>query len=126
MTLRGSILVAGLATLFAATPPVWAQGKRVGATVTIAMQTTHPQKMTLSDCKLKDITLAPLSGGLTAMALKVQHSGDSVPNVVGNLSAFLGGDITFEVGESLLEVKTTKQQELPLNTFGENEQPQAA
>ena len=31
MTLRGSILVAGLATLFAATPPVWAQGKRVGA-----------------------------------------------------------------------------------------------
>ena len=31
MTLRGSILVAGLATLFAATPAVWAQGKRVGA-----------------------------------------------------------------------------------------------
>ena len=31
MTFRGSILLAGLAALCATTPPVWAQGKRVGA-----------------------------------------------------------------------------------------------
>lgn len=101
------------------------KGKRIGAKVVITTSTTMPAKFELSDCKLKDITLAPMSGGLTAMALKVQFSGDGVPLVVGNLSAYLGGDITFAVGETLLEVKTSKQAELPLNTFGEGETPQA-
>lgn len=102
------------------------KGKRVGAAVTITILTTgKDQVIALEDCKLKDLTLAPMSGGLTAMALKVQTSGDHVPNTVGTLSAYLNGDITIAIGESTLEEKTSKQAELPLNTFGDDAQANA-
>lgn len=103
------------------------KGKRIGATVKITVQTTGPDKvLTLEDCKLKSITLAPMSGGLTAMALKVQTAGDHVPAVVGLLTAHLNGHVVVELGDSTLEEKSSKQAELPLNTFGEDDEAEAA
>lgn len=99
------------------------KGKRVGAAVVITITTTGKGTgLALSDCKLKDLVLAPMSGGLTAMALKIQTAGDHVPNTVGILSAHMGDDISLSISDSTLEVKQSKQQELPLNTFGEGEE----
>lgn len=103
------------------------KGKRIGAKVTITVQTTGPDKvLALSDCKLKGLTLAPMSGGLTAMYLKIQTAGDHVPGVVGLLTAHLNGHIVVELGDSTLEEKSSKQSELPLNTFGDDEEAEAA
>lgn len=92
--------------------------KRVGANVTIRIQTSGPAKsIELKDCKLKDLTLAPLSGGLTALAVKVQTSGDHVPMTIGVLAAHLNGHVSVEIGTGEAAKPIAQQGELPINRF---------
>lgn len=95
--------------------------KVVGADVCIRIQSTGPAKeITLRDCKLKSLTLAPLSGGATALALTVQTSGDHVPATIGLLAAHLNGHINVEITEGTSAETKPAQGELPVNSLEED------
>lgn len=99
--------------------------KLEGATVTIVLSTTGKgTELVLGNAKLKGLTLQPQSGGATSLSLKVQVSGDEVAHTVGELVAHLNGHITCEIsGATAEQTKTSQQQDLPINTFGEGEAP---
>lgn len=102
--------------------------KRTNVDVRITIDTTGPQKShLLSGCTLKDLTIAPLAGGLTALGFKAQTKGNHVPALVGLMTAHLNGYITCELHpgeESKPGKRNPKQADLPINTFGDGEQPE--
>lgn len=98
--------------------------KLEGDTVTLTAGTRN-KEIILGDAKLKGLTLEPLSGGATSLSLKIQVSGDAVPGVVGMLLNHLNGHLTVEIADAVaIEKKGDKQQDLPINTFGDGEQPE--
>lgn len=101
---------------------------RPGLDVTITIETTGPAKpQLLKDCQLKNLSIAPLSGGLTALGFTVHTVGKHVPALMGLLAAHLNGHITCEVRDGSGPPKgkrKAKQQDLPINTFGDGEQPE--
>lgn len=98
--------------------------KLEGATVTLTVG-TRAKEIVLGDAKLKGLTLEPLSGGATSLSLKIQISGDAVPDVVGVLLNHLNGHLTVEIADAVaVEKKADKQMDLPVNQFGESEQPE--
>jgi hypothetical protein len=81
----------------------------------------------LTSAKLKGLTLEPQAGGLTLLGCKVQVSGDHVPSIAGTLLNFLNRVVTIELhGGDATTSKAEKQQDLPINTFGDGEQQDAA
>jgi hypothetical protein len=102
--------------------------KRTNVDVTITIETTGPAKpQTLRGCMLKNLQIAPMSGGLTALGFKVQTKGKHVPELVGLLTAHLDGHISCEVrpgAEDKPGKRKPKQRDLPINTFGDGEQPE--
>lgn len=78
----------------------------------------------LTDCKLKGLTLQPMAGGLTLLSFKIQSSGDGMGGIVGDLVAQLDRTIEIEVTDGERVSKDSRQAELPINTFGEGEEPE--
>lgn len=76
----------------------------------------------LEDVTIAGITLEPLAGGLTAVSFKIQAS-DDVEKFVHKLIARLDTEIDLQVefGDKVERAKS-KQQDLPINTFGDGEQ----
>lgn len=98
--------------------------KLEGATVTFVLGTAQAETV-IGDAKLKGLTLEPLSGGSTSLSLKIQVSGDPVPALVAALLQHLNGFVTVEIADAVaVEKKADKQRDLPINTFGEGEQPE--
>lgn len=93
------------------------------ATVTISVGVNGSGKqLELEECTLAKLKLEPMSGGLTALSLVVQAE---MPDHIEELLQRLGGEVTIEIADAkVAEKKSSKQGELPINTFGEGEQPE--
>jgi len=95
--------------------------KVAGADVCIKIHGTGPaKKLQLKDCKIKGLTLAPLSGGATALSITVQTSGDHVPATIGLLASHLSGQINVEISGGAIAEKKATQGELPINSLEED------
>lgn len=79
----------------------------------------------LEAVKISGITLTPHAGGLVEMSFKIQTAED-IEKFVHKLVARLDTEIDLEltIGEKVEKAKS-KQQDLPINTFGEGEQQPA-
>lgn len=89
------------------------------------LDTSDKDSRTLTDCKLKGLTLEPMSGGATALSCKVQTSGDHVGSLVGALIAHLGQHVAIEFSEGAIAVDGDDTQlDLPVNNFGNGEEPE--
>jgi len=85
----------------------------------------HKQHVGLDGAKLAGIKLTPRAGGLTEMSCKVQcvlHAADDV----GQLIQHLNREAQIEVTDAaqVEEKASSKQQDLPINNFGDGEQPE--
>jgi hypothetical protein len=78
----------------------------------------------LADVKLAKVTLAPQVGGLTELSLQVQATPDVED--IAEILQYLNGeeDVAIEFGKRA-EKAASKQKDLPINTFGDGEQPEA-
>lgn len=75
----------------------------------------------LDEIKLSGLTLTPLPGGLVEMSGKIQAHTD-IEKFVHKLIARLNTeiDLHIEIGDKVERAKS-KQRDLPINTFGDNE-----
>ena len=97
-----------------------------GASAVITLSSTgEGATIHLDDVKLKGLTLKPMSGGLTLLSLKIQASGEDMASQVGELVAYLDRSVQIEIhGGERVKAKDKAQAELPINTFGEGEEPE--
>lgn len=79
------------------------------------------EEIRLKDVKLARVTLAPQVGGLTMLSVQVQcrPSTDTIAKVL----PYMNHEVEAEVSFGKKVVKSEKQRELPINSFGEGEQP---
>jgi hypothetical protein len=76
----------------------------------------------LKDVKLARVTLEPQVGGLTACSVQVQCT--PTAETVAQLWPYMGHEADCELTFGKKVTKAEKQKELPLNSFGEGEQPE--
>lgn len=108
--------------LFPQLEPFQLKDKIEGAHVEL---TLNGETYAFSPCKLKGVTLQPMSGGVTLLSFKVQSSVDDMGDVVSNLVGHLDRTIEIAVSGGEAKPQDTKQQDLPINTFGDGEEPEA-
>lgn len=100
------------------------------ANVRIVVNLLNAEEATLSGAKISKILLTPRAGGLTEMACTVQNTLEDSENVNGLLE-HLNRDAQVEIADAeIAKEKPAKaakaaQQDLPINTFGDKEQPPA-
>jgi len=76
-----------------------------------------PTEVVLAPAKLKNVTLEPQAGGLTAIAMTIQATPD--PAVMGTLASFMNSGISIEITDAKRAAATSrKQRELPLDGAG--------
>lgn len=109
--------------LFTQFEPFQLKDKIEGANVSLSV---GKGMIELHDCKLKGLTLQPMAGGLTLLSFKIQTSGDDMAAVVGDLVAHLDHTIDIEIADGeRVKAKDSQQQDLPINTFGDGEEPES-
>lgn len=79
----------------------------------------------LRDARVSKIRLEPMAGGLTAMSFSIACT-EGVEKAVGKLLGRLDSEVDVELtlGEVAEEKAATKQQDLPINNFGDGEAPE--
>lgn len=107
--------------LFPQIEPIALSDKIEDASVIIGL---NSGEVHLEGVKLKGLTLKPMNGGLTLLSLKVQASGEDIAEKVGELVNCLDHTVTIEIHGGERVTKDSKQQDLPINQFGEGEQPE--
>lgn len=106
--------------------PIALKSKYEGCTVTLTMGGLSRKEITLEDCRLTRFVLDPKTGGLTELSLKVLCTPDEDQATL--VRKWLDSEIEVELvfGNKATEKAKRKQRELPINTFGDGEQAEAA
>lgn len=82
------------------------------------------EQIELKGVKLARVTLDPQVGGLTELSLQVQCNPST--DKIAQLFTYMNHDVELEISFGKKSEKGGKQKDLPLNTFGDGEQQQAA
>jgi len=101
--------------------PLQLADKFEGCTVTIIAGLSATSFM-LDDVTIAKLKLEPQTGGLTAMSMQVQALAEDLD--VTALLGWLNHDVDVEVQFGTVAKGKDKQQDLPLSTVGDNEEPE--
>lgn len=100
--------------------------KYEGCAVTFTLGINR-EPIELKDVKVSKIRLEPMAGGLTAMSFSIACT-EGAEKCVGKLLGRLDSEVDVELtlGEVVEEKAAAKQQDLPINNFGDGEAPEAS